>query len=69
MCVFKIDNLNSVYFHTIIILIKDKKHKGPRTKCTENGLMIKIYKKIFFLYFRTCKLKIEKKNVRKMDRF
>ena len=43
--------------------------KGPRTKCTENGLMIENSKKNFFLYFRTCKLKIGKKNVRKMDSF
>ena len=43
--------------------------KGPCTKCTENGLIIKNSKKIFFLYFRTCKLKIGKKNVREMDSF
>ena len=43
-------------------------YKGPRTKCTENGLMIKNSKKIL-LYFRTCKLKIGKKTVRKMDSF
>ena len=43
--------------------------KGRRTKCTENGLMIKNCRKIFFLYFRICKLKIRKKNVRKMDSF
>ena len=31
--------------------------------------MIKNSKTIFFLYFRTCKLKIGKKNVRKMNSF